>query len=142
MVITFLTLIPWQAKVSFVEFRFIAARETVAGNDPLTRLPLFFRPQYFERKDNEYIAAGKPNAPPEARLPSMMVGSITLPVSPLSLVLSPLPPFSILMPRVSALFLPQIGFFILAWCSYEDVHWIGAAIGCAIFGYVYPLPTN
>ncbi|KAL7415092.1 major facilitator superfamily domain-containing protein [Mrakia frigida] len=56
---------------------------------------------------SKYVAAGKPNAPPEARLPSMMVGSITLP----------------------------IGFFILAWCTYEDVHWIGAAIGCAIFGF-------
>ncbi|WWD19342.1 hypothetical protein CI109_103801 [Kwoniella shandongensis] len=75
MMLTFGTVLPWQAK-------------------------------HYARKNAECEANGT-TVPPETRLPSMMVGSIVLP----------------------------IGFFIFAWTSYSDVHWIAPCFGTALFGF-------
>lgn len=62
--------------------------------------------KYYARRTVECVEKGIPT-PPEARLPSMMFGSIILPA----------------------------GFFIFAFTSYEHVHWIGAAFGCGFLGF-------
>lgn len=64
-----------------------------------------YQAKYYARINAEQVAAGKASAPPEARLPSMMIGSFLLP----------------------------IGFFIFAWTSYSHVHWIAPMIGTAMY---------
>ena len=60
----------------------------------------------YERAEDEAKARGEPNAPPEARLPPALVGSILLPV----------------------------GLFWFAWTNGPEIHWIVSMLACIPFG--------
>ena len=61
----------------------------------------------YSRISAQHVAKGERGAPPEARLPAAMVGSIFLP----------------------------LGLFIFAWTNYPSIHWIVCIIFTAPFGF-------
>jgi MFS family permease len=66
-----------------------------------------FQHRYYTKQIAKAEARGDGIVPPEARLPAMAVGAFILPTA----------------------------LFIFAFCSYPHVHWIGSAIGAALFGF-------
>ena len=61
----------------------------------------------YRRIENQYIAKGEIGAPPEARLPPALIGSVGIP----------------------------IGLFLFAWTNYPFIHWIVCIIFTAPFGF-------
>lgn len=61
----------------------------------------------YQRAEKIAVSKGATGAPPEARLPPCMIGSVCLP----------------------------IGLFVFAWTSYPNIHWIVSVIFTAPFGF-------